>query len=453
MIRVSLGVLCLTIVGSAATISSGCADSASTKPAAGAGSTSLVGLDAGNGGSADEAMGAGTNSGGSPSNSSAGTGTGDAGSAGELETSTSGPGKATGLSLGEETTCVTVESGGVWCWGGNNYGLLGSLQRSVNIDRIPAEVAGLTSEVTSIALGALSETACVVTAGGAVKCWGDNSVGQLGQGTSGATSSFVPVQVPGLTSGVTAVSVGENSACAIVADGSVQCWGRQYSPPSISKPVQIAGLNGAATAISVGGDTVCAITAGGAVQCWGNNGSRQLGNAATTGSDSSVPVQVDGLTSGASAISVGGNTACAITAQGGVKCWGLQFGTAVTLADQAPSDVQGLTSGVVAISAGAFFACAVTAAGGVECWGDNSMGQLGNGMETPVLTAIPAPVSGLSSGVVSVSVGGNYLTSGESSACALTKEGRVLCWGDNGWGQLGDGSTTSSSTPVTVKGF
>jgi alpha-tubulin suppressor-like RCC1 family protein len=106
--------------------------------------------------------------------------------------------------------------------------------------------------------------------------------------------------------------------------------------------------------------------------------------------------------------------------------------------------VSGLTSGVIAVSAGGDSACAVTIGGGVECWGYNGYGQLGNNSTTN--SSVPVQVSGLTSGVTAVSAG-------NVSACALTTGGSVECWGDNRYGELGNNSTTSSSVPVEVSGF
>jgi alpha-tubulin suppressor-like RCC1 family protein len=191
------------------------------------------------------------------------------------------------------------------------------------------QVTGLTSGVTAVSVGALST--CVITAGGSVKCWGDNSYGELGNAST--TQSVVPVQVTGLTSGVTAVSVGSNFACAITASGGVECWGSgalgNNSDAGVGGtdalstslvPVQVTGLTSGVSAVSVGGYSACAITAGGGVECWGLNTEGELGNNSTA--SSSVPVQVTGLTSGVTAVSVGGNCACAVTAGGGIDCWG-----------------------------------------------------------------------------------------------------------------------------------
>jgi alpha-tubulin suppressor-like RCC1 family protein len=140
-----------------------------------------------------------------------------------------------------------------------------------------------------------------------------------------------------------------------------------------------------------------------------------------------------------------------------VECWGqnnygdLGNGTkeGICYWDLDWGNVSGLSSGVIAISAGYTHACALTSSGGVECWGDNEFGELGNG--TTAESDVPVNVSGLASGVIAISAGG-LLT------CALTTSGRVMCWGDNEFGELGDGTYATSSpwgsdVPVEVIGF
>jgi alpha-tubulin suppressor-like RCC1 family protein len=187
----------------------------------------------------------------------------------------------------------------------------------------------------------------------------------------------------------------------------------------------------------------CVLMSIGGVKCWGNNWYGQLGDGSTTHRDTVVDV-LD-LESDVSAVSAGGEHTCALMSTGGAKCWGNnefgQLGDSSTTNRTTPVDVSGLSSGISEISAGRSSTCALMSTGGAKCWGYNYYGQLGDGTTTDRTT--PVDVSGLSSGVAAISVGGLY-------SCALMSTGGVKCWGYNYYGQLGDGTTTDRTTPVDV---
>ena len=194
------------------------------------------------------------------------------------------------------------------------------------------------------------------------------------------------------------------------------------------------------TAISAGDQHTCALTSAGGVMCWGF----QIG----TTRQSAVPVAVPGLSSGVAAISAGYAHTCALTSAGGVMCWGFnyegQLGNNSTTNSDVPVAVSGLSSGVASISAGQVHTCALTSAGGVMCWGENGNGALGNG--SFVQSAVPVAVSGLSSRVTAISAGAGY-------TCALTSAGGVMCWGNDVYGVLGINNPTISNRPVAVSGL
>ncbi len=237
------------------------------------------------------------------------------------------------------------------------------------------DVVGLTAGVTAISAGG-SHT-CALTSGGAVKCWGNNSYGQLGNGTT-----------------TDCADRGGRRRADRRRDGNL---GRRLSH---LRADQLAGPRSAGVENEYG----------------------QLGNGTTT--NALTAVDVVGLTAGGTAISAGGNHTCALTSGGAAKCWGsncaASSATAHTTDALTAVDVVGLTAGVTAISAGGLHTCALTSGGAVKCWGWNYYGQLGNGTTTDALTAVD--VVGLTAGVTAISAGGPH-------TCALTSGGAVKCWG------------------------
>jgi len=362
------------------------------------------------------------------------------------------------IAAGGYHTCALTDAGGIKCWGGNAYGQLGdgsAIQRS-----IPVDVVGFASGVKAITTG--GPYTCALTTAGAVKCWGRNYAGQLGDGTDMPRN--IPVDVVGLNSGVQAIAAGGHHTCALTGARDVKCWGSNGSGQvgdgtTVTRrtPVEVVGLPSAVQAIATGGHHTCVITEAGGVKCWGGNESGELGNETTR--DSNTPADVAGLTSGAKALATGGHHSCVLTETGGVKCWGNdshgQLGNGLRTNSTVPLNVAGLMSGVIAIAAGVgsvrgleTFAgahtCVLTRAGGVKCWGNNDDGQLGEGRAVDRDT--PVDVVGLTKGVKGIAVGAHH-------SCALTTAGTVKCWGDNSQGQLGNGTNTDSPLPVDVVTF
>jgi alpha-tubulin suppressor-like RCC1 family protein len=354
---------------------------------------------------------------------------------------------ATKLSAGLYHSCLVTSNGGAKCWGRNTYGQLGDGTTTARSK--PTDVSGLTAGVLAIEASAYYHT-CAITTGGGVKCWGYNNYGQLGDGT--ATTRYTPANVSGLASGVSALAPGYDHTCALTSAGGVKCWGRNNygqlgdgTTTTRYTPTNVSGLSSGVIAIAAGYYHTCAVTTAGQVRCWGYNIYGQLGDGTTT--TKYTPNTVSGITSGATAIATGYYHSCAIVS-GGAKCWGYnttygQLGDGTTTNRYTPVNVTTLSSGVSAIDGGNYFTCAVRSTGAANCWGQNSSGQVGDGTATTRLT--PTAVSGLSSGVSDIATGGLH-------ACALTTAGGVKCWGSNTYGQLGDGTTTIKYTPVDISG-
>ncbi len=291
---------------------------------------------------------------------------------------------------------------------------------------------------------------CAITNAGEVVCWGGNNKGQLGDTTT--TDRPRPTTVPGLSSGIETISVGGSHTCVLVT-GSVKCWGwNRYgqlgdgTATDRSTPVAVSGLLSGVQAISAGGGHTCALTNAGGVKCWGDNEYGQLGDGTTV--NRSLPVSVSGLASGVQAIATGGYNSCALLASGGLQCWGPnnygQLGTGTASEPRPkPTAVSGLSGGIRAIVVGDAHACALLSGGGVKCWGNNQYGQLGDGTTTdrPSPVAVPRVAA-----VQAIAVGGSH-------SCAASSTTSLACWGSNDSGQLGEGTRANRSRPTAVLGL
>ncbi len=369
------------------------------------------------------------------------------GTSGNIRTTTvavSGLTNTAAVSAGDGHTCALGANGSVACWGNNGIGQIGDGTIGIFQNNLIA-VTGLTDAAAVSASHTFHS--CALKAGGSVVCWGTNSGGQLGDGTT--ITRTVTAVVVGLTDAV-AVTAGEFNSCAIRAGGNVVCWGlNAFSVFGAGNtgsnqlvPVEIAGIANAVQ-VTIGNATICARTVSGSVFCWGLNSRFQAGVA--VGTIQAVPVAVAGLAD-AVEISTGTSHTCARKAGGSVVCWGDnstgQLGDGTTSTGAISAAVTGLTD-AVEVSAGSGHTCARRAAGGVVCWGNNNNGQLGDG--TTATSSVTVAVANLTD-AVALSAGGQH-------SCARKASGSVVCWGRNDTGQLADGSFTDQATPVTVTGL
>ena len=344
--------------------------------------------------------------------------------------------------VGSEHTCVVLVAGGVKCWGANFSGQLGD---GTNLNRnTPVNVSGPLDGVSSVAAG--SEHTCAVVASG-VKCWGANFSGQLGDGTN--VNRNTPVNVSGLYGGVSLVAAGSEHTCVVVA-GGVRCWGANFSGQlgdgtnfNRNTPASVPGLPGTVVAIAAGSAHTCALTSDGSIWCWGANFSGQLGDG--TNVNRNAPVHIAGLAGSVADVAAGSEHTCALNRGGGLACWGANFsgqlGDGTNAKRNAPTMiVHGLSRGVSGVAAGSEHTCAVVS-DGVRCWGANFSGQLGDG--TNVNRSEPVSFSRVAGGMTEVQAGSSH-------TCALSVSGAMACWGANFSGQLGDGTNVSRSAPMDV---
>ncbi len=306
-------------------------------------------------------------------------------------------------SVGAYHTCATRTDNTLWCWGTNASGQLG--QGNTTLLYLPTQVAGTTWATVS----ASGTDTCATKTDGTLWCWGINDKGEIGNGGV-VTPQLNPVQV---SAGITiwnSVSTGSISSCATRTDGTLRCWGNNTDgqvghggvvTPQTS-PVQVAGTSW--NKVSAGGVSMCATKTTGTLWCWGNNTYGQVGNGGVVTPQSS-PVQVGALTTWNN-IDGGGYHTCATKTDGTLWCWGLnttgQVGIGSVASPQSSPVQVGSATTWTGIAAGYSHTCATRTDDSVWCWGDNSMGQLGFGdlterdspTQVPGLTAAGGIYSG-----------------------------------------------------------
>jgi alpha-tubulin suppressor-like RCC1 family protein len=336
-------------------------------------------------------------------------------------------------------------------------------------------IAGAGSVAASTpASGTLSAGASVISAGdnhscaiesGKAFCWGDNSFGELGEGSTPQSGVPVPVDTSGVLAGktLTQIATGDDFTCALDSAGAAYCWGGNYagvlgdgstvSYSSAPVAVDTSGvLSGKTlTQISANYGSTCALDTSGAAYCWGDNGYGELGDSSTANSSTPVAVDTSGVPGGAfSQLTDGGFHACALDAAGAAYCWGYnqsgQLGDD-SIADSSvpvPVDTSGALAGktLTQVNGGWDHTCALDSAGQAFCWGFNAYGQLGNGSQTDSSVPVPVNASGILAGKTLTQVSGNW-----GHTCAVDSNGAAYCWGDGAAGDLGD-NDGESTVPV-----
>ena len=363
--------------------------------------------------------------------------------------------------------CARYADGRVFCWGINASGQLGvdPSMTPLGYSTKPVQVSGLTNIVK---LGAGTGHSCALDSAGTLHCWGYDGNGELGVPTADAGVQSPTPQTVTLPGPVEDFSLGDLYTCANLKDGSTYCWGSDFwgaygdAKQGTSGPTPTKVPTGSLlTKIAAGPYAVCGIDGGGNVRCWGGGGQGILGTGAP----------LSNMTRYAPAATVAFGTAVAIVSNvvgfcayaspalttDGVYCWGGnsigEIGNAAPYPGEADSPKLvpefAASNGVVALAGKYYNTCALFSNGTVKCVGATQFGSVGSYYAMPATgSTTPTAVPGLSD-ATAISVGPSF-------ACALRAHGgpgnaaSAVCWGANQSGQLGNGTTTASDTPVAV---
>lgn len=390
---------------------------------------------------------------------------------------------ATGIVAGDRHTCALRQNGGAICWGANDKGQLGD--GTTNGHERPSVVADMSGLIGLAAAGSRTcgftpqsvycwgETddgkpsprprkaadgsqndgivelelgpahACLRHQSGAVRCWGQNRDGRVGDGSFASTGRATAVSI----GSVSDLALGERFSCALRTDNKVACWGddaggalgqgeTDQAAPERTGVQRVVNLDDAIDLVSGDGFS-CAIRKTGAVLCWGRNDLGQLGDASGDGSRP-MPAPIVGVTDGV-ALTAGLAQACVVRKSGAVMCWGAndkgQLGRSPGAPIVRPNAIPKLDD-ATAVTLGSEHGCAVRRSGAVYCWGSDAEGQLGDG-------------AGDRNGLVAQLGDAVALSSGRAHTCALRRSGAVMCWGANNQGQIGNGvGAAQLKTPV-----
>lgn len=343
------------------------------------------------------------------------------------------------VAAGNSFSCALTVSGKLLCWGLNNAGQLG-IGSDANVVAVPARVTGLGGATKAVAAGKWH--ACALSQAGGVACWGSNDYGALG--AQGIMASSVPVAVEGLAAGVVAIDVGDRYSCAVLATGSVKCWGaipQRYPRTAHPVPEEVQGFGHAVVSVAVGQQHACVLDVAGVVSCWGDGVSDLLGVPWFRFTETPLPLA--SLPQPAIAVGASMRSGCVITQGGAAWCWGStgeQLGNGGIYGSPIPVPVYGLDAGVTEIAAGTRHACARVGSV-LRCWGSSEYGQLGNGI--PEYRSVPVRVNGLDGAF-------GKLSTYAGDTCALLPDGGAACWGWNAGGIHADGTYLPHSTPVAM---
>lgn len=348
-------------------------------------------------------------------------------------------------------TCGVTLSGRAYCWGGDPVGQLGN-GPGHTASLVPSQVAGAATDWTAISAG--GQTTCALKTTGRLFCWGDDSLGQMGDG-NGRRSRNVPVEVAGGASDWASVSVGSTSACATKVSGRLYCWGADTfgalgnggTNQARNTPVEVAGAATNWSEVSVGSEHACARRTTGRLFCWGSDREGQVGDGPSLVNRTSPTPVASGGTSWAT-LSAGFRHTCGVRTTHELFCWGdddaAQLGAPGqdTVDRPVPTEVVGNTTDWSSVTGGGG-TCARKTDNRVFCWGLSSRGQTGNNSPFP-FEPRPVEIAGGITDWASVASGGHH-------SCAVRAIHTLYCWGYNDWGQIGNGGSAIPWVTVPVQ--
>ena len=399
------------------------------------------------------------------------------------------------IASGDSHACALFFDGRLRCWGSNLYGQLGlGHTNDVGDDEHPYTAGDVDVGASVIDVACGQRHCCAVLEGGGVRCWGNNEDNQLGYPTDpddvlfGDEPDEVPAAAPEVELGGQAVAITASvlSTIVLLEDGTVRCFG-QHSVYGVCGTGLVGGatigddespadpdpldLGGEVLAIDASYTHVCALLDGDSVRCWGSNQSGELGLGTTEdiGDDELIgavaPLE---FAEGVQAVQTGEGHTCVLLGTGAVRCWGrndfgqlgLGAGAPVVVTDAAQAQDVPLGDDAVALASGGEHSCALLENGAVRCWGAAAWGRLGYGpgFNTEHIGDDENPSS---MNPVQLSVDTAYTVEiGVWYSCVRADDGRVLCWGANSAGQigqpdievaLGDDETPAGIAPILLE--
>jgi len=329
-------------------------------------------------------------------------------------------------------TCGITTAKSLYCWGYNTSGQTGD--GTVNTPRLSAHRVGAAGVWTSVDAG--SAHTCGITTAKSLYCWGNNGAGQTGDGT--INHPRLSLHRVGAAGVWTTVAAGRLHTCGITTAKNLYCWGYngygQTGDGTANTPrltLHRVGAAGVWRSVAAGDTHTCGITSAKNLYCWGNNGFGQTGDGTTT--SPRLSLHRVGAAGVWTSVSAGDFHTCGITAAKSLYCWGNNFngqtGDGTVNTPRLSLHRVGAAGVWTRVDAGAGHTCGITSAKSLYCWGYNGFGQTGDGTTTnPRLSLHRVGAAGV---WTRVDAGGGH-------TCGITTAKNLYCWGHNQFGQTGD---------------